>query len=459
MIDLKKIINLTIKKIILILTIYKLFNYYINIKRTNLQFNENYFKIQNKLNLFFNNTKIKPNKIKIAIYAHCIKNGGRARMTTILIKYLNKINIFKIVLFTNLFIEDNEYELPKNTKRIRINKNLIKVLKKNKINILIYELDDIKIISKLNNQKNIKVIFYHHSSTFDWLYDNYTIFKTIYKEFLKSKFVISIVPFESDYLFRKWGINSILISNFMTYEFNNIIPSDLSSKTILMIGRGNSKKKRFSKGIQSMEYIINDIPECELQIISNITRINHLKYLVENLNIKKNVKFVGYISSPDISLKNASLNLFPSITEAFPLVLSETKIYGIPNILLGLDYIYISKGGTVIIYDDTPESLAKESIKILKNINYRKKLGIYARKSMKKFNNSLLLKLWTKLILSIYNGKNYFINLRNTHKLMSSKEAINLINNQLKLLKMRDPFFINLTSKNFENFSFMENIK
>ena len=380
-------------------------------------------------------------------------------MTTILIKYLNKINIFKIIFFTNLFIENNEYQLPKNTERIRINKNLFKVLKKNKINILIYELDDIKTISKLNNQKNIKFIFYHHSSTFDWLYSNYTFFKNIYKVFMKSKFVVSIVPFESDYLFRKWGINSILISNFMTYEYNNIIPSDLSNKTILMIGRGNSKKKRFSIGIQSMEYIINEIPECELQIISNITRINHLKYLVDNLNIKKNVRFVGYTSSPDIFLKNASLNLFPSISEAFPLVLSETKIFGIPNILLGLDYIYISKGGTIIIYDDTPESLAKESIKILNNLNFRKKLGKYARNSMKKFNNSLLLKLWIKLILSIYNGKNYFIKLKNAYKLMSSNEAINLINSQLKLLKMREPFFINVTSENFENFSFMENIK
>lgn len=46
-------------------------------------------------------------------------------MTSILIKYLNRINIFKIVLFINLFIEDNEYELPINIKRIRINKNLI----------------------------------------------------------------------------------------------------------------------------------------------------------------------------------------------------------------------------------------------------------------------------------------------------------------------------------------------
>ena len=245
----------------------------------------------------------------------------------------------------------------------------------------------------------------------------------------------------------------------MTYDFNTTIPSNLYSNNILMIGRANSKNKRFSIGIQSMEYIINHLPECELQIISNTNKINSLKNLINNLNININVKFVGYLSSPDIFLKNASLHLFPSITEAFPLVLSETKIYGIPNILLGLDYINISKGGTIIIYDDSPESLAKESIKILKNLDYRKNLGKIARNSMRKFNNELLLKLWIKLILSIFNGENYYIKLRNTQKLISNNKAINIINNQLKLLKMRDPYFINITLEKFENYSYMENFK
>ena len=36
----------------------------------------------------------------------------------------------------------------------------------------------------------------------------------------------------------------------------NIIPSNLMSKTILMIGRGNDKYKRFILGVLSMEYII-----------------------------------------------------------------------------------------------------------------------------------------------------------------------------------------------------------
>ena len=58
---------------------------------------------------------------------------------------------------------------------------------------------------------------------------------------------------------------------------------------------------------------------------------------------------------------------------------------------MGLNYVSLSKGGTVIIYDDKPESLAKIAIKILKNKKYRKKLGKQARKSIKYFNNQYLL--------------------------------------------------------------------
>lgn len=121
-----------------------------------------------------------------------------------------------------------------------------------------------------------------------------------------------------------------------------------------------------------MEYIVKEIPNCELNIISKFSGIEKLQKLVYNLNLENSIKFNGYSSSPDIYFKNASLNIIPSISEAFPMVLSETKLYGIPNIVLGLDYVFNAKGGTIIIYNDLPESLAKEAIKIIMKKEYKK---------------------------------------------------------------------------------------
>ena len=249
------------------------------------------------------------------------------------------------------------------------------------------------------------------------------------------------------------------MQNFMTYDFNSIVPSDLSSKNILMIGRASDKKKRFYLGIKAMKYIEKEIPEAELKIISSINGITYLKILINDLNLKEKIKFLGYSSNPEIYFKNASLHFFPTLCESFGLVLSETKLYGIPTILMGIDYVSISKGGTIIVYDDKPESLAKEAIKILNNKKYRKKLGKEARKSIKKYNNELILVKWIKLILSVYIGESYYEILKNKDKVIQKKEYLNILKNQIKLLKMRLPnIFGNITAQNFENLTYLQSI-
>ena len=194
------------------------------------------------------------------------------------------------------------------------------------------------------------------------------------------------------------------MNNFIPYESNHIKPSDLSSKTILMIGRGDDPIKRFELGIYTMKYIVKEIPDCEMKIICNKDTIHYLKNLVFKLNLNNHIKFVGYTPNPENFYKNASIHLFMTKAEAFPNILSETLSYGIPNILAGLDYVSTAKGGTVIIYDDSPISIASIAIKILKNRRYRKQLGKEARKNMKRFKNDLLLEKWINIILSIYKG-------------------------------------------------------
>ena len=54
------------------------------------------------------------------------------------------------------------------------------------------------------------------------------------------------------------------------------------------------------------------------------------------------------------------------------MALVEAKLFGIPTIICGLDFLSLAKGGTIIIYDDNPDTIAKEAIKILKNEKYRK---------------------------------------------------------------------------------------
>lgn len=443
--------------IFFIIVIYKIME---NLKEGNYFINENYQKIQKNINLYFNN-KLK-NKIRIALYTISISKAGIQRSTSLILNNFYKINIFKIYLFTKIKKEDNEFIIPKKVKR-KVVKNtniniLIKEIRKNKIDILIYQFPYYNQIIKLSKLKNVTILFYIHQSFLYWIYNDYLSFKFLYKSYQNIKYLISLIPFENDYLFRKWGIRSILMDNFITYEYKFVIPSDLSSKTIIMLGRADDKLKRFELGIKAMNYIIKDIPDSEMIIISEKIGIESLDLLIKNLKLENRINFVGYTEMPEIYFKNVSLHIFPSISECFPMVLCETKIYGIPNILLGINYVSMINGGTIIIYDDSPKTIANEAINILKNKNYRRKLGKEAKKSMKKYNNKSLLKKWIELILSIYNGDIYYKKLIKKEIKMSDNKAINIIKKQIKLLKIRNKKFFNISFHNLLNFNFMENL-
>ena len=447
------------KIIILLLLFQGIVRFNKSIRKFNKELVQNYLNVQKYLNLNFN--RLINNKIRLGIYTYSLKNGGTQRITALLLNYIIKINLFDIYIYSQKSKEDNEYYIPSNNKRTKIKDykvtTLIKKIKKNRINVLIYQFPYYKEINALNNLKSIKIIFYQHYSLFYWIYYNYEIFKKLYKSYKKSKYIISLIPLENQYLFKKWGINSILMENFITYDYKSIIPSNLSSKTIIMIGRGHDKMKRFELGIMALKNITKEIPECQLLIIADIKDFSVKTDNITNLIYAKNIIFPGYTSLPEIYYKNASLHIFTSISESFGLVLCETKLYGIPSILLGLDYTTISKGGTIIIYDDKAETIAKEAIKILKNDNYRKRLGKEARRSMKKFNNDLLSKKWIKLILSIFNEDMHFPEIKELNN--STKiHFLKLINNQLALLNIRKTNLTILTINNFENFTFLESI-
>ena len=241
------------------------------------------------------------------------------------------------------------------------------------------------------------------------------------------------------------------MDNPTTFDWNLIIPSDLSNNNIIMLGRADDEFKRFDLGIIAMKTIIKDIPNCEMNIAS--FPLEKYKILIKYLSLEKNVKFLGYQENIEIFLKNSSLHILTSLSESYPMVLSETKIFGIPSIICGLDFLALAKEGTVIIYDDNPTTIAKESIKILKNDSYRKKLGKRARNSMKSKKNTIIAQKWKDLILSIYNGKeSYYMDNSNRNNIMTEKEANKMLNNQLILLKRRKSYLCNLTLDKLKNY-------
>ena len=404
------------------------------------------------------NDDLDNNLIKVAYYCKSIKYGGVERVISIIINFLSKENIFSQYLLTKSDILEGEYPIPNKTKRISLlgkRTSLFEIIRKKNIDILIYNFYDKREIRKLNKLKKIKIIFYDHSSFLYWIYlKQYKFEDTIYHEYKKCHYVISLIPVENNYLFRKWGINSILMHNPTSFEYDSVIPSDLSNNNIIMMGRNDDPIKRFDLGIKAMRNIVKEINICQMNILS--LPIDNYEKLILDLNLEKNVRFVGFQKNVEIYLKNSSLHILPSLSESYSLSLSEAKIFGIPSIICGLDYLALAKKGNVIIYDDNPDTIAKEAIKILKNEKYRKKLGNEARKSMKSLKNDIIAKKWVKLLLSIYreDEKLYKELISEDGYIINDEEADKILNNQLKLLQKRNPYFLNVTLNQLKAYSF-----
>ena len=104
-------------------------------------------------------------QIKVAYYCHSIKNGGVERIVALLINKLSDEKIFKQYLVTDLEHLDGEYIIPNNTVRLSLkeqNMTLFEIIKREQIDILIYNFYKAKEMLELTklNRTNILFILY-----------------------------------------------------------------------------------------------------------------------------------------------------------------------------------------------------------------------------------------------------------------------------------------------------------
>ena len=64
-----------------------------------------------------------------------------------------------------------------------------------------------------------------------------------------------------------------------------------------------------------MEYIIKEIHDCNMEIISSNNETAFLHDLSYNINIKDNIQIIDFTLKPELYYKNVSLHIFPSISE------------------------------------------------------------------------------------------------------------------------------------------------
>lgn len=166
----------------------------------------------------------------------------------------------------------------------------------------------------------------------------------------------------------------------------------LDSKYICSVGRLDEGQKDFTTLIKVYSNLVKKgIIEEKLVIVGDGPHKNSLETLVKDLNVEKEVIFLGKKSNPYIWIKNSKLFILSSKYEGFPTVLIEALVLNVPtvssNCLTGpKEILETGKYGKLFEVGNEIE-LERMTIDVLNNPNYIKTREYIKEKFGKGFEN------------------------------------------------------------------------
>ena len=316
--------------------------------------------------------------------------------------YSNGIARF-ITLTSNYFIETGKYDIYFITKKPTNKEYPFNHKIKRFIHIDIVILQNVlsKNVVYFYKKLKIKVVGIFHGVYMSIMFHGMISW---YRNWLKFDLYDSFVFIASDdyYFYKNLGFkNAIFIPNLYTFEPSQIKSSNLTYNNIIMLGRLNDEIKGAKYAIMAMSYIVKEVPDAKLNLITSDSRIQFLKNLIKELNLTNNVFIHYYTYNISEQFWNSSVHMYTSLAEAFPMALNEGKAHGLPIVAFDVPFSNPYQDGVIKVDLLDIKALANETIALLNNYNYRKKMGDYAKKSLKMFSNEKTVELWGKLFNSL----------------------------------------------------------
>ena len=404
-------------------------------------------------------------KIKLAFNYYNLQANGIGRFIAVTANNLIKTGKYDICFITEKPPSPGEFEYDSRIKRFVSNNNytIIQNITKNE-NIDIVVLQNVlsENVARFYQRLGQKVICIFHGVFLSTIIHNIIEHYKLWNQFDSCDSFIFIAA-DDYYIYKNLGFkNEIFMPNLYTFEPSEIKSSNLTNKNIVILGRLNDEIKGIIYAIQSMYYIIKEVPDAIMNLYSSDSRIQFLRNLARDLNLTKNVIFKSSVSNVSKAFYENSIHMFTSLSEAFPMAMNEGKAHGLPIVGFEVPYSLPYQQGFIGVEMFDVKGLARETVKLLKDYNYRKKMGDIAKKSLDVFKNNETVELWGKLCDSLMSeDRNDYRKFQKEieDKYYDEKKARKHLEGQFNIFLNRN---INLTCHKFENFldiNYLKNIK
>jgi len=296
---------------------------------------------------------------------------------------------------------------------------LKKLLRKEKFNIVLEDINKIPFFTPLFHKLPVLVIIPHLFSDSVFKEINFLLGLYIYlsekpvpKVYKGFKFMVISESTKKDLVSKNIPAHDISVVecgiDHNLYQHDPELPK-FETPTIIYLGR-IKKYKSVDDLIKAMPKVLHNIPEAELLIVGDGDYKPVLEKLVQDLKLEQKVRFTGFVSKEQKVklLQKSWVSVYPSLKEGWGLTNIEANACGTPVIasdVPGLrDSVLPGKSGLLFEYGNI-QNLASALIQILSDQNLRNKLIQGGLEWAKKFSWEKTADKSSEIIDSIVNQK------------------------------------------------------
>ena len=305
--------------------------------------------------------QIVPHKIRtIGMFYERYSHGGTERVMSLQIQLFLKMQ-YKVVLFTEKIDQKTEYPLNKAVRRVLLPSTykagraevLRNALQKEQIDIFIHHshlshnlLYDLLVVK---TQNVLAVVYRHMVIIMSILMDDSRL-SFLHRIFRVADLTIVISHMEEAYL-QAMGVSTCYLPN--PVQFRDIkIDYQNNRGIILWAGRLMDTDKHFTAALTIMRLVVQKRPKAQMVILGEAYRPRTRKYLmnfIQKYSLHKNIHYYGHVEDMSKWYRKARIHLLTSHSECFPMVVLESKAFGIPLVTFSLPYVELLKDGKGMI--------------------------------------------------------------------------------------------------------------
>lgn len=163
--------------------------------------------------------------------------------------------------------------------------------------------------------------------------------------------------------------------------------------------------------LEAMPTVLNSYPEAALEVVGGGDYIERYKQLAEELNIKKNVTFVGSVPNTEVGNYYSRNDIFvlPSYSDAesLGLVLLEALTYGLPIVATkvgGIPYTIVDGKNGLLAEPHNSDSLSEQLIKLLTDDQLRESISIQNKARSKLYDWNIHIEKLLNIFSSLKNA-------------------------------------------------------